>query len=1212
KSQLPDVHYSSDPPSAKNSRIDLSLSIMGQDIQLPPPRTPTEPRRCERPRPFTHSVPYYINDEAQDDLTVLHNNLEELLMCHSVGIPIEIIKRDFKPGSLAAPVFHCPRCLGHWKEYGLLPDKCDEPALPTRGPFYRLNTHSSDLLQNLSEVSEHHHENTTTIVINSGSHPIDGRKDKYMSNLYSDLSLESDSKSSVPDDSTSAKLNSRQATVKNRKQVGAIKTGKSKSPKSKEQKMMEDDTRTDSGSLDDEYSTEADKNKTRGKKKSLGHSEKTGLHAQKNDSVNEDLSTDLEQRTTGNEAQQGTGLEPNINDVMIDNINGHVVYNKSPGNYKAVGQSGVGHESGKMGQYGPDGSFYPGAYEPDGTFKPVGRIGKDGKFYPITIGPDGRHYINETYGPDGTFYPGEQVGFKFATAAEFAAIQNKGLIQESNSRGPDGNYYPHGKYEANGTFRPGGPPQPKYGPDGKLLRGAIGTDGQFYANGHYGPDGTFFPGGQIGPDGIFYPKGNWVQEGFFVPNNEPIHGLGFSASTSGGSGSYAYDQCPYTNNNQDADDTFSGCSTANTNNLPVIDSEKKGLSKIQHYEYINDSNEDMMRQQQVLGYHDSNSDDEGFDSVPVVGEVDKMNPSYTGKPLRRRRKMGKHVNGTCDGGRVEGIQEDIAESEDQDYEYDYEEDVVSRDTDVPIHQNSEGYHSGNNSSRENSKTGDVRTLTDPYIMAGRVRERVIRQIDTSIYNKSACNPKRMHGSAESRHSSLATNDTQESELGYDEQEEFCKDENCKVKGKHKHTTTNKRKQSSIVTLKEGMFDLPTSRRSSLVSDIETGITTSKSSGITSSAHKGKKNIKNHAVRNVTGKPDTRRETLGKHVFSGPATAGSRVTTYAGILDEKTNSSSSAKSTKEQNVKQRPGQQKAVASKIPNSENDSEVSNSNDEDSDDNDKAGGKGVRRRQVIKKTAKRNRKVIRKNRVSETGQGDQSASITTSSSSANRQRRDSSMMLAEPMAMSSRPGSLSNVYRCNSNITDEQTRMKYSRSTIPSDSMNASRKRSKEIFDELMKRSSTLPKVPQSAGEPLETTRKRSPTKEELIQLKRSTSSVRYTNKTKRDSVTVGKRSEAGSKIHGINEPNVLDVGSSLSDESLFTMSPETSEESICSSVSRLKSDVDLPNLASLSVLDFTRSYTFSFFTLPEHYRERNEKLQKAANPKNRKVKAAKPKKR
>ena len=51
----------------------------------------------------------------------------------SLQLPRVAIER-WVPGTVAVPTFHCRRCLNHWKAYGELPWKCNEPKETVEGP----------------------------------------------------------------------------------------------------------------------------------------------------------------------------------------------------------------------------------------------------------------------------------------------------------------------------------------------------------------------------------------------------------------------------------------------------------------------------------------------------------------------------------------------------------------------------------------------------------------------------------------------------------------------------------------------------------------------------------------------------------------------------------------------------------------------------------------------------------------------------------------------------------------------------------------------------------------------------------------------------------------------------------------------------------------------------------------------------------------------
>ncbi|XP_070558448.1 uncharacterized protein [Ptychodera flava] len=1158
-SQLPDLHHGAEPQGNKNAgRLDFSLSIMGQDLQLPPPRTPTEPlkRQGEKPRHLN-----YVGREGDEDVSVLHKQLEELLMCHSMGIPIEIVKRDFKPGTVARPVFHCPRCLSHWKEYGLLPDKCEELAIPTRGPTYRLNTQSSKLLQNLNDLSDtegsaiiikHDSQTFKNVPIRKstkkgtrGNGGTDGQsKLSDRSNSSSTLECDSASDEHVGDSSSPEETVGSQGSggVQDDDHVkGADKT-------TKPQHSGPSSTETEPKLTTEEKLKAIDKHTAPGEGSALsGRPDDKG---QADDAGKRGFSPDTTEGTT----QADDGIEPSEH-------SGVTSQSKTIGPSFAVGTT--------TGQIGPDGAFYPGSYGPDGRFIPAGRVGKDGKFQPLLMGPDGKYYINAKYGPDGTFYPGDEIGMAFKSAADMAKMRH-----DYNVRGPDGLCYPGGSYDPDGRFRPGGPPQPEYGPDGRLLRGVIGPNGLYYPNGYFDPDGTFHPGGQIGPDGQFYSSGHWGPNGHFYPNGPPS-----VATTVYGPrepGSFDRDQ-PTQGKSQRRDALFSDAEPS-AKHLPYDDMDRQVLDRFPETDDDHPEGSwggDFEPQFSKIPGHYASDESHLEDSRLTGGKDtdDGTSGRTNGRQLLAKRKRRKG-GGPLDGGWVEGIEEldedeaegDFSEGDEEGHYYDKEMLVDKRDT-------SEGYFSDN--SRDNSKTGTTSTAESQKTDGS--------SFDDAYYDMSA---RKTHGKgirlkrSQSIDHSLGSADDDEGLEGMDEN--ICTDPKCGIKGRHTHDKELAEKLGHVVTLKEDFLD-----------DALKGSKTSNAGGRTAigsrrgSMKTSKKNIKNVAVRNVTGKPDTKPGPLGKHLFSSPQSSGGSVGSYAGVLDEDGGQGSpDDASGKRKKTKKRVAGDKAVpAVGQPEEETTAEGLSPTEVDIDEENSSEQK--QKRQIVKKTGKGERKVVGRSRNVETGQGDQYPAEVSSVSADLARRRRSSLMLAEPVNLSSRPSSSTNLSRCNSTLSqyDDTSRLKFTRSTLP-------RKQSDDAFDDLMKRSTTLPKVPEVAV-PRDAKAKRSPTKEELLQLKRSMSFDRFSRVDKKEEP----RTRTGkTKKQQKRKPEVQKINS---DDSFMTTSTDATFDSLSTSVSmQWKSDLDLPTLDSISVLNFTRSFTFSFFQLPEHYREHNEALKRAAN--------------
>ncbi|XP_072181677.1 uncharacterized protein [Diadema setosum] len=106
-----------------------------------------------------------------DPITSLEDDLKHLLFCQTMGIKIVTSARDFVPGTIAQLVFHCPRCLKHWKLSGKpqAPSKCNEPDEPTQGPEFEISSQSQKIMQELQKLPEDDKQQLINVLSRAGS-----------------------------------------------------------------------------------------------------------------------------------------------------------------------------------------------------------------------------------------------------------------------------------------------------------------------------------------------------------------------------------------------------------------------------------------------------------------------------------------------------------------------------------------------------------------------------------------------------------------------------------------------------------------------------------------------------------------------------------------------------------------------------------------------------------------------------------------------------------------------------------------------------------------------------------------------------------------------------------------------------------------------------------------------------------------------------------
>ncbi|XP_019626268.1 PREDICTED: uncharacterized protein LOC109471422 [Branchiostoma belcheri] len=139
-----------------------NLSVEGTDMRLPPPKAHTEPRRKSLLNVKSTSTVSTSSDaslETQaaevDDPEAVEKGLKTLMNIHSMGIPIEITNKDYVPGVICRPLFHCARCRDVWNRLGEVPESCDQPSRPVRGmAFWLTREASAGLLQGVDPKSQ--------------------------------------------------------------------------------------------------------------------------------------------------------------------------------------------------------------------------------------------------------------------------------------------------------------------------------------------------------------------------------------------------------------------------------------------------------------------------------------------------------------------------------------------------------------------------------------------------------------------------------------------------------------------------------------------------------------------------------------------------------------------------------------------------------------------------------------------------------------------------------------------------------------------------------------------------------------------------------------------------------------------------------------------------------------------------------------------------
>ncbi|CAH1785057.1 unnamed protein product [Owenia fusiformis] len=202
---FPEIIHAGRLKPIHNGQDHSELEITGQDIQVPPKK---EPVISQKTQFGFETILETGGEEIQDDPLKIDESLRQLLDCHSIGVPIEITKRDYIPGRVARPLFHCQRCLDNWAASGKLITDCDSPPKPVKGPLFMLSQNTSLFIKKLKDNETHSrysHGNPNFFL----GHQPNKEEESYDSTSYSDSS---DSSITVSEDN-------RQQSKRNRKKV---------------------------------------------------------------------------------------------------------------------------------------------------------------------------------------------------------------------------------------------------------------------------------------------------------------------------------------------------------------------------------------------------------------------------------------------------------------------------------------------------------------------------------------------------------------------------------------------------------------------------------------------------------------------------------------------------------------------------------------------------------------------------------------------------------------------------------------------------------------------------------------------------------------------------------------------------------------------------------------------------------------------------------
>ncbi|XP_030855911.1 uncharacterized protein LOC755928 [Strongylocentrotus purpuratus] len=389
-------------------------------------------RKAEKGCLDTPSTSFLIEGRKMSGrITSLEEDLKPLLLCQSMGLKIETKPADFVHGTTAQIVFHCPRCLKHWKLSGMptSPSECKEPHQPTRGPKYNISLQSHRIMKELEKLPEYSRQQLIKVLSRTSLLGADEELLELVNSVSSGFLQEpstsphSSRRSRSPEKRSAIRISkdrnspspiekvNRASGLPNKQQRTRSANRKSGSPKTRKGatsagvKSAVPDVRDNTThhqskqdptltlSLEEhnfmtkevKHQKEKDVDGTidKGEKITCRVREPSEEHAQVHNSSQSNLGNT--QMTIGNEPSDNTGL--------IERIpNKPEAHQRIPsGETSATGQSIVEFED-------IDGTRYHGFMSDAGNFIPIARVNKTGNRLPISMKLDGGICIVSRYG----------------------------------------------------------------------------------------------------------------------------------------------------------------------------------------------------------------------------------------------------------------------------------------------------------------------------------------------------------------------------------------------------------------------------------------------------------------------------------------------------------------------------------------------------------------------------------------------------------------------------------------------------------------------------------------------------------------------------------------------------------------------------------------------------------------------------------------------
>ncbi|XP_033103054.1 uncharacterized protein LOC117105849 [Anneissia japonica] len=409
--------------SESRTNLNIELAIKGQDIRLPPPRNPTESRKTNTKKltrtPFKTTL---SNEDLQSGVISFEEDIRKLLLCQSLGVSIET--KFQASGNIAIPVFHCPRCLKHWAVYNVTPHGCKQIEKPTKGPSFQITNTGHNILQTFQAMAKNDQHQFLNMIRSIEADPrgiIHVPRTKYpppvaLGSRNSEI-LHGKKAELVPKKSTGPTAISSSVSVVEGWDTSEFATTTNMTPNSMPSRRLSDPNYEHGPTLLQIQERQA--NNTLLSQSSSG----------KLDATRGRTHLDYDERPNTSKGRRIYSLDgARAENIVIERENllkPDSISHESDKNTNALYNRMVKHHSDieeTTGQFAADGTYA------HNQFIPNGRISPNGQRQSGLLGPDGRFYINAHYGPDGRFYAQESqaydVQFSLPNPGQ-VAMQNK-------------------------------------------------------------------------------------------------------------------------------------------------------------------------------------------------------------------------------------------------------------------------------------------------------------------------------------------------------------------------------------------------------------------------------------------------------------------------------------------------------------------------------------------------------------------------------------------------------------------------------------------------------------------------------------------------------------------------------------------------------------------------------------------------------------------